>query len=152
MSKAKLEQLMDWMSPVDALNDRKEQNVIPSAAVGSTLTSGTDTWGSYTEMIATTLADLAIVGVYIYDLSNDDQLHTIEIAIGTTESALITVLANELGAGDQKNMEYVPLPFPIYVPKGSRLAARVSAGVGDTCIVKVATITGIVPVENVARP
>lgn len=122
--------------------------VHPAGAVAVTLTAGAAwVYGVYVQLIAAVLQDEWITGVELTTISVPDS-GEVAIALGVPGSEVDRVVLPfsrvQITAAGTLEGRYMTLKHPIFVPSGTRIAARVRTALGTTTAdVKIVTATGM---------
>jgi hypothetical protein len=101
---------------------------VTASSTGTTLTSNATAGvkGSYVQLIASTAADACWLAVQMRSDSSVGSA-ALDVAVGAGGSEVI--IANNLWAQDATSQEeVVSYLFPVSIPKGTRVAARVASG------------------------
>ena len=95
------------------------------------------TKGSYSQITATTSADIHFVTVMVGHADNNNALTScywsIDIATGAaaSESIVIADIRTQVHTGSRINSAHFFGPFPVYITSGTRLAARAQCSTND---------------------
>lgn len=108
-----------------------------SASASPIGNASANTYGNYVAAIASAAADLYIAGIDVVKASATSITYEqIEIAFGAAASevpqAVFKLEAQSVAAAEKLNP--VHLPFPIFVPSGTRVAIRCAASAGSVSI------------------
>lgn len=118
--------------------------VFPAGAIPVVITAGAGAyaWGAaYTQIVAgaTVTADSLIYGVHLANAALDDFYVRIGLGAGAAEVQRAVVPID----GNNTSGIFIPLPLPIFVLAGTRIAADAMSGTGGNAVsVKVAYVTG----------
>lgn len=137
MSNALAKQLEAMIAPSDATFLNEGQQVQPAAAVGTTVTSGNNTWGAWAEIEDSLSADSLLERITCENLANADLQVTVAIGRGTAGSEVTIVeIIIEFEAVTEEVVQ-VTLPHPVRFAASDRIAARISSPTNaDTNTVK----------------
>lgn len=106
---------------------------VGASTTGTTLTAGgsPNTKGAYVELTSSTTHDANWCIVYLTSQNAVSQGYLVDVAIG---SATEEVIIPDLSCWGKANSGWNPYMFPIFVPRGSRLAARCQCNVASGTI------------------
>lgn len=114
---------------------------VPASTAGTTITSGgsTTTKGTYVELIAATVRDANWILIHLTNNSSTGSSHNIDIAIG---SATEQVIIPDLQCIAKARSGVAPYLFPIFIPAGSRITARLAAPSSNTIEIAITLFSG----------
>lgn len=123
-----------------AMHQYQSSQTVPATSPGTTLTGTTaNTKGSYTQLISSLNFDAVLVVVNFHNSfsSGVDSSVLVDIAIGSSGQETIIIpdlLAGWAGAADDSGAprHYI---FPLYIPSGSRIAARISSAIASGTVI-----------------
>lgn len=142
MSSALAKQLEAMIAPKDAEFLNEGQQAQPAAAVGTTITSGNNTYGVYAEIEDSLSVASLLERVTVENLTNADLQVTLQIARGAaaSEVPVVEVLVEFEAATEE--VVHITFPHPIRFELADRISARISSPTNsDTLTVKLDFVT-----------
>ncbi len=142
MSDALAQQLATMIAPSDATFLNEGQQAQPAAAVGTTITSGNNTYGAWAEIEDSLSVDSLLERVTVENLANADLQVTLQIGIGAAGSEVSHVETLVEFETATEEVVHVTFPHPCRFAAGDRIAVRISSPTNsDTMTVKLDLVT-----------
>lgn len=137
MSNALAKQLEAMIAPSDATFLNEGQQVQPAGAVGTTVTSGDNTWGAWIQVEDSLSVDSLLERITCENLTNADLQITVAIGRGAAgfEVTIVEIMVEFETATEE--IVQVTLPHPVRFAAGDAISARMSSPTNsDTHTVK----------------